>query len=124
MQHAKDFMNICKVNSQTVEVIVPRLPAYAIDAPEEITLTIPAGSLTSRHPILASPSFQILTTVGSAFIDGPFLANLTQTAVDGYGQQLRVSLVSDQWSDSLLAGDGGAARAADVGALARGQGRK
>ena len=67
LQHAKDFMNIRKVNSQTVEVIVPRLPAYAIDAPEEITLTIPAGSLTSRHPILASPSFQILTTVGSAF---------------------------------------------------------
>ena len=65
LQHAKDFMNIRKVNSQTVEVIVPRLPAYAIDAPEEITLTIPAGSLTSRHPILASPSFKILTTVGS-----------------------------------------------------------
>lgn len=79
---------------------LPARAAYAITAPETISLTIPAASVLSEQPIVAAPTFVVSAAGGTAFVRGGFLANLTQAALRSGAQPLEIVLYGDTWVEA------------------------
>ena len=110
-------LKLQRLDEAQVQVTIPRIPSFSIDAPEVISVVIPASTLLSyERPILAG-SFTILADAGRAFVGGDLLRNLTTTTLVTSRQELTLTLQDDTWSDAMYDPNATAVRAAMLNGL-------
>ena len=69
--------------SHSVTITLPAFPLYDTNAPETITCTVPASTVTSGNRVFASPSFRIRTVSGGATLTGRLLQRTTEQDIRG-----------------------------------------
>ncbi len=97
--------SIKRVNSTTVTITMPKVPAYNIDADEIIELkTIPDICLASKIKLVIpnseAPSFTIKPVKPSAALSGSAVtAPTTEANIVAGGKTIIITLINDTWQD-------------------------
>ena len=91
-------------NASHLTLTVPPLPAYDIDSPETVSLTVPAAALLQHHAPVAAGSFVVRAAPGRARLRGELLrrnASERKTPPSIAGKSLELALVADRWAPAL-----------------------
>ena len=94
---------ISLVSNETVELALPRVPAYDVLLPEPVDLRVDASLLMSNTSLALPTAVVIVPTPGSATLSGNALTNLTEfeiafnrTVLD---LRIEILLKADTWQD-------------------------
>ena len=100
------------VTNQTLELVLPPLPSYAIDSPETISVAVPAAALASGADLVLAPAFTISADVGTAALDGSLLGALNGVTLKARAHTLTIRAFNDIFVDTL--GDAGDVATAEL----------
>ena len=89
------------VTNQTLELVLPPLPSYAIDSPETISVAVPAAALASGADLAIAPAFTISADVGTAALDGSLLGALNGGTLKARAHTLTIRAFNDIFVDTL-----------------------
>ena len=89
------------VSNQTLELVLPPLPSYAIDSPETITVAVPAAALASGADLALAPAFTISADVGTAALDGSLLGALNIATLKTRAHTLTIRAFNDIFVSTL-----------------------
>ena len=89
------------VSNQTLELVLPPLPSYAIDSPETIAVAVPAAALASGADLALAPAFTISADVGTAALDGSLLGALNIATLKTRAHTLTIRAFNDIFVSTL-----------------------
>ena len=107
---ASGLLRASRDNATHLTLTIPPLPAYRIDAPETVHVTVPSAALLNHHLALeyGLGSFVVRATAGSATLAGDLLHSNSSTRRDPpsvAGRSLEVRLLADTWAAALASDD-------------------
>ena len=91
-----------------MRITVPDSAAYAIGAPETVTLTIPAAAISTRLPQPVVGTVVINATAGTLGVGGRLIALDTEASLRDTAspQELELVLTDDTWAEATLLSGG------------------
>ena len=108
---ASGLLRAERENATHLTLVVPPLPAYRIDSPETVRVTVPAAAMANHHLPLDGPSLGQLVvraTAGRATLGGSLLQANASTRLGPprvASRALEVRLIGDSWAADLAADD-------------------
>lgn len=100
---ASGLLRSTRHNASHLTLTIPPLPAYSIESPETVVLTVPAAAMLQEHRPLTNLgySFVVLATPGRVRLTGTLLhknASTRRAPPSIAGKTLDLRLVGDTWS--------------------------
>ena len=88
---------VVRTSNTVVTITLDAQAAYDVTANETITVTVPATAVVGVNPIVATPTFEIVTSSPYATVSGTVTPSATEGAIVAGGDTIVITLTNDSW---------------------------
>ena len=88
---------VVRTSNTVVTITLDAQVAYDVTANETITVTVPATAVVGVNPIVATPTFEIVTSSPYATVSGTVTPSATEGAIVAGGDTIVITLTNDSW---------------------------